>query len=424
MRVMLSTIGSRGDVQPLVALASHVKALGHRVRVSVPPDFREWIEGLGISVIPLGPEVRRFAASRPAATQLTPEQRQQMAHATVATQFETLTAAAQGCDIIVAATALQIAARSVAEKMGIPYVFAAYSPTVLPSPHHPPPPLPPLLGESPPSTIDNRELWARDAARFNGLFGAALNAHRASSGLAPVSDVRSYMFTDRPWLAADPTLGPWPDPADEGVVQTGAWILPDERPLSREVGAFLESGEPPIYFGFGSTRAPQNAGQVMLEAARALGRRAIVSRGWFDFSLVDNEADCLSIGEVNVHALFPRVAAVVHHGGAGTTTAAALAGAPQVVVPDRYDQHYWAQRVDSLGIGTAHTSTAPTTDSLISALERTLRPDLAARARSVAIAVRRDGTQVAAERLFALTGSQSRASSVADRSDSACSSDR
>jgi len=405
MRVVLSTIGSRGDVQPLVALASHLKALGQDVRVCVPPDFREWIESLDIPVTPIGPEVRKFAASRPRASQAgaqpTLEQRHQMAEATVATQFETVAAAAQGCDIIVAATALQVAARSVAEKMGIPYVFAAYSPTVLPSPHHPPPPLPQLPGQTPPPTNDNRELWARDAARFNDLFGASVNAHRALLGLAPVSDMRSHMLSDRPWLAADPTLGPWPDPTDEGVFQTGAWILPDERPLSRELETFLESGEPPIYFGFGSTRAPQDAGQVVLQAARALGRRAIVSRGWFDASLVDNEADCLSIGEANVPALFSRVAAVVHHGGAGTTTAAALAGVPQVVIPDHYDQHYWAQRVRVLGIGTAHAPGAPTTDSLTSALERTLRPDVAARARSVATVVRRDGTQVAAERLMA-----------------------
>jgi vancomycin aglycone glucosyltransferase len=405
MRVLLSTIGSRGDVQPLVALAMQLKVLGQDVRLCVPPDFREWIESLGVPVTPIGPEVRKFAASRPAATQakphLSPEQRRQMAQATVATQFETITAAAQGCDVIVAATALQVAARSVAEKMGIPYVFAAYSPTVLPSPHHPPPPLPPLLGQTVPSTNDNRELWARDAARFNDLFGAAVNAHRASLGLAPVSDVRRHMLTDRPWLAADPTLGPWPDPADEGVFQTGAWILPDERPLSRELEAFLESGEPPIYFGFGSTRAPQDAGPVMLQTARALGRRAIVSRGWFDASLVDNEVDCLSVGEVNVYALFPRVAAVVHHGGAGTTTVAALAGAPQVVFPDLYDQHYWAQRVHALGIGTAHAPGALTTDWLTSALERTLRPDVVVRARSVATAVRRDGTHVAAERVIA-----------------------
>ena len=219
-------------------------------------------------------------------------------------------------------------------------------------------------------------------------------------GLAPVSDVRSHIFTDRPWLAADPTLAPWPDPADQAVFQTGAWILPDERPLSPELETFLDAGEPPVYFGFGSMRAPQDLSQVMIQTARALGRRAIVSRGWADLSLVDNEPDCLAIGEVNQQALFKRVAAVVHHGGAGTTTAAALAGAPQVVIPQHYDQHYWAQRVHHLGIGTAHAPGTPTTDSLTSALEHTLQPDVAARAQSIATAVRRDGALVAAQRLI------------------------
>ena len=405
MRVLFSTIGSRGDVQPVVALASHLKALGHEVRVCAPPDFREWIEGLGIPMTSVGPEVRRFAVSRPTATKpqnpLTAEQRRQMAEATVATQFETLSSAAQGCDVIVAATTLQVAARSVAEKFGIPYVFAAYSPVVLPSPHHAPPPLPPLPGQAPPTTNDNGELWAQDAARFNELFGAAVNAHRASLGLSEISDVRSHMMTDQPWLAADRALGPWPDVTDRRVFQTGAWILPDERPLSRDLDSFLEGGDPPIYFGFGSTRAPEGAGPVMLHAARALGRRAIVSQGWFDDSLVQNDSDCLSIGEVNMHALFSRLAAVVHHGGAGTTTAAALAGVPQVVIPYHYDQHYWAQRVHTLGIGIAHAAGAPTRGSLASALAQSLRPEVAARARTVAGTVCRNGTKVAAERLVA-----------------------
>src|SRR5262249_46876825 len=146
-----------------------------------------------------------------------PERRRQLAEASVAAQFDTIAAAAHGCDVIVGATALQIAARSVAEKIGIPYVFTAYCPAVLPSPHHAPPVLPPLPGQPPaPPAADNRELWARDAERFNDLFGVVLNAHRASLGLAPVADARSFVFTDRPWLAADRTLAPWPDPADAG----------------------------------------------------------------------------------------------------------------------------------------------------------------------------------------------------------------
>jgi vancomycin aglycone glucosyltransferase len=404
MRVLLSTIGSRGDVQPLVALALRLRALGQEVRMCVPPDFRDWIDSLGIPVTTIGPELRKFTVSSPPVTPPappTPERRRQLAEATVATQFETVAAAAQGCDIIVAATALQIAARSVAEKMGTPYIFVAYCPTVLPSPHHAPPALPPIPGQTPaPATTDNRELWARDAERFNDLFGAALNSHRASIGLAPVGDVRRYVFTDQPWLAADPTLAPWPDPADHAVIQSGAWIVPDERPLSRDVETFLESGDPPIYFGFGSTRAPQDTSQVMIQTARALGRRAIVSRGWAELSRVDDEPDCMAIDEVNLQALFKRVAVVVHHGGAGTTSIAALAGTPQVVIPQIYDQHYWAKRIHDLGIGTAHAPGTPTADSLTSALERTLQPDVAAHAQSVAAAVRSDGAEIAARRLM------------------------
>ena len=415
MRVLLSTIGSRGDVQPLVALALELRALGQEVRLCAPPDFREWIDSFGIPVTPIGPEVRRFAASGTSAKPAlpSPQGRRQLAEATVATQFETITAAAQGCDIIVAATALQIAARSVAERMGIPYVFAAYAPTVLPSPHHAPPPLPPIPGQAPPPAgTDNRVLWARDAERFNDLFGPALNAHRASMGLAPVNDVRSYMLTERPWLAADPTLGPWPEPENPAVFQTGAWILPDVRPLSPELETFLDSGERPVYFGFGSTGVAQDLSQTMIRAARGLGLRAIVSHGWAELSLVDKEPDCLGIGEMNLQALFKRVAAVVHHGGAGTTTLAALTGAPQVVIPQRYDQHYWAQRVQHLGIGTALAPGSLATDSLTSALKQALQPSVATRARAIATAVRSDGALTAARRLITTThGTQSDTSS-------------
>ncbi|MEO6528417.1 MAG: glycosyltransferase [Gemmatimonadaceae bacterium] len=372
------------------------------MRLCVPPDFRDWIEGLGIPVTPIGPELRRLTASSPPGTltSLSLDRRRQMMAATVATQFETVAAAADGCDIIVGATALQIAARSVAETLGIPYVFVAFCPTVLPSPHHAPIQLGAIGDSLAPETADNRDLWAQDARRWNDGWGDLLNGHRVAVGLAPVSDVRRHIFTDRPWLAADPTLAPWPESTDHTVMQTGAWLAPDERPFSPELEAFLDGGEPPIYFGFGSIRAPEHLSRVMVESARAVGRRAIVSRGWADLSLVDDRADCLAIGEVNQQALFTRVAAVVHHGGAGTTTAAARGGAPQVVVPQMYDQHYWARRIHELGVGTAHAAGAPTTDSLRDALERTLQLEVVARAHAVASVMRTDGAETAANRLM------------------------
>jgi vancomycin aglycone glucosyltransferase len=401
MRILLSTIGSRGDIQPMVALGVQLKAQGQEVHMCVPPDFRDWIEGLGIPVTPIGPELRSTGKASPSVTLPTPERRRQMMEGTVTAQFETITAAAKGCDLIVGATALQIATPSIAEKMGVPYVFAAYCPAVLPSPHHAPPVLG-MLGDKPaPAMADYSTLWARDAQRWNDQWRSVLNSQRANQGLAPVSDVHSHILTRQPWLAADPTLAPWHDPADEGVFQTGAWILADERPRSPELEAFLDNGEPPIYLGFGSNRVPEGISQVMVQTVRALGRRMIISQGWAELSVIDDEPDCLAIGETNLQMLFKRVAAVVHHGGAGTTTLAALAGAPQVIIPQMYDQYYWAERIRQLGIGAAHTPGAPTTESLASALKHTLQPEVAARAHSIATAIHSDGVQVAAQRLIA-----------------------
>jgi vancomycin aglycone glucosyltransferase len=88
-------------------------------------------------------------------------------------------------------------------------VFAAYSPSVLPLLHDAPPPMPPMPGQpATPPAAGNRELWARNGERFDSLFGPALNAHRTATRLPAVTDVRSHMFTDHPWLAADPILAP------------------------------------------------------------------------------------------------------------------------------------------------------------------------------------------------------------------------
>jgi vancomycin aglycone glucosyltransferase len=229
--------------------------------------------------------------------------------------------------------------------------------------------------------------------RRRGSARLSPNTHRASNGLPPVDDVRDYAFTDRPWLAADPTLGPWQEPADLDVVQTGAWILTDERLLPAELVAFLDAGTPPVYMGFGSMpmSASPDAARVAIEAIRAQGRRVLVSHGWADLALVDDRDDCFAVGEVNHQALFGRVAAVVHDGGAGTTTTAARAGASQVVVPQGADQPYFAGRVADLGVGAAHDGPTSTTESLSAALRTALAPETRTRATAVAGAIRTDG---------------------------------
>jgi vancomycin aglycone glucosyltransferase len=401
MRVVLSTYDSRGGVEPLVGLAVRLRELGAQVRVCAPPDeeFAALLAEVGVPLVPIGRPVRALVtgATPPSAAGV-PRRAAEL----MAAQFDTVAAAAEGCDALVATGILPAAAgvRSVAEKLGIRYVYASYQPVTLPSPHHPPHPRPgrPL----PPEVTDNRVLWELDAQSVNALFGAAINTHRASIGLPPVDNVRDHVFTDQPWLAADPTLGPWQEPADLDVVQTGAWILPDERPLPAELVAFLDAGAPPVYVGFGSMpmRAQKDIARVAIEAIRAQGRRALVGRGWADLALTDDRDDCFAVGEVNHQALFGRVAAVVHHGGAGTTTTATRAGAPQVVVPQIVDQPYWARRVADLGIGAAHDGPTPTTESLSAALRTTLTPQTRARATTVAGTIRTDGATVAATLLL------------------------
>ncbi|WP_327316246.1 glycosyltransferase [Streptomyces sp. NBC_01235] len=407
MRVLLTTWGSRGDVEPLAGLAVALRELGAQVRVCAPPDeeFAALLARVGVPLVPLGPTVRSVVAgTKPptaeAAFRLAPE--------LVAARFDTLTAAAEGCDALLATGLMPAGARDVAEKLGIPYVLACFHVFGLPSRHFPPGRRPGT--PSPRDETDNRVLWEQDAQRVNALYGEALNSRRAAIGLPPVDNVRDHVLTDRPWLAADATLCPSQGMTDLDIVQTGAWILPDDRPLPKELEAFLGAGAPPVYVGFGSmaSHAPKDIARVAIEASRAQGRRVLLARGWAGLAPIDDADDCFVVGEVNQQELFRRVAAVVHHGGAGTTTTATRAGAPQVVVPLIADQPYWGRRVTELGIGAAHDGPTPNFESLSAALRTALTPETRAQATTVAAAIRTDGATVAAKLLLDAVGRDGR----------------
>ena len=377
MRVLLTTWGSRGDVEPVVALAAALRELGADAVVGAPPDedFVTLLKRVDVPLVPLGPTVRSVvAAEKPP----TAQDAFRLAAELVAERFDKLAAAAEDCDALLATGLMPAGARDVAEKRGIPYVFAVLQTYGLTSP---------------------------DAAqRANALYREPLNSHRAAIGLPPVDDVHHHVFTDRLLLAADPALCPSEGITDLEVVQTGAWVLPDDRPLPEGLDAFLDASEPPVYVGFGSMASyvPKDIGRVAIEAVRAQGRRIVLARGWADLVPIDDRDDCFVVGDVNQQALFRRVAAVVHHGGAGTTTTAARAGAPQVVVPQIGDQPEFAARVAELGIGAAHDGPTPTFDSLSAALTTTLSPETEARAKAVAGTMRADGATVAAKLLLGL----------------------
>ena len=384
----------------MVGLAGALRALGAEVRVCAPPDFADLLARVGVPLVPAGLPVREMV--REVFTGKTPPSAADLAAGVIARQADAVAAAAEGCDVLVAGglTTAAAGAQAVSEKRGVRYVYAAYAPCYLPSPCYPPLS---LHGQPvPPDVTDNRVLWDLHARGMNAVFGAPVNAYRASLGLPAVDNVRDYVSTDHPMLAADPVLAPWPEPADFDVVQTGAWILPDERPFPEELAAFLDAGAPPVYVSFGSMplRAAEEVARAAVEAVRARGRRVLLGTGWADLALIDDQDDCLAVGEVNQQALFRRVAGVVHHGGAGTTTTAARAGAPQVVVQQVADQLYWAARVADLGIGVAHDGPVPTAGSLSAALGTALAPETVARATAVAGVIRTDGATAAAKLLL------------------------
>jgi vancomycin aglycone glucosyltransferase len=401
MQVLLSTIGSRGDVQPILALALELRALGHHTRLCVAPNFKEWIESYGLECTPIGPDLKKMTGGSVPGKPALPskEQLQQMADQMVRGQFQVIAEAARGCDLIVAAGALQIATRTIAEAQAIPYVFVAYCPAVLPSSKYPPP----TTGGHYPYSLqeaENQQLWKENEQEFNERFGATLNEERAKTGLGPVTSVQRSMFTDRPWLAADPALAPAILSVGIEVVQTGAWMLSDQTALPDELENFLADGAPPLYLGFGSMRASEQTGRVLVEAARALGLRSILSQGWAGLGPSEPGNDCLSIGDVNHEKLFPRAAVIVHHGGAGTTHAAARAGRAQVLIPHNYDQFYWAHRVQQLGVGVSGPLRDDlTVDSLVQALRACLQPEVTARAQVLAGRMELYGARIAAELL-------------------------
>jgi vancomycin aglycone glucosyltransferase len=401
MRVFLSTYGSRGDVEPVLGLALELQRQGAEVLVCAPPDFAELLAGFGVPMVPIGRSARALTQSAPPPSSI-PEHAAEL----ITAQFEVIGEAAKGYDVVVATGMLPAAAGalSVAEKLGIRAVSVTFQQLTLPSPTHEP--LAYAGRPFPPDVTDNQQLWDLDAESNNALFADGLNRNRVEHGFAPVGNVRDYVIGDQPWLATDPILDPWQESEQFAVVQTGSWILPDERPLPADLIEFLAADAQPVFVGFGSMpmRSTTDTAQIAVEAVRAQGRRTVLRRGWAELSLVDDADDCFVVDEINQQALFTQVAAVVHHGGSGTTMTATRAGTPQVVVPQAADQPYWAGRVADLGIGAAHDGPTPTFESLTAALKTALAPATGVRAKEVASMIRTDGTAVAA--MLLLDGSR------------------
>ncbi len=368
----------------MLALATALRRAGHEVLLGATPGFASEAAALGVPFAPVGMDFQQLLARY--RSELDPRRplnairlMNRLIPEGVRAEWESLLPLVHGPELVVAAGAA-LTARSAAEAAHVPFRYVAYTPQVLPSAWHPPMMLP-ITGT--PRWL-NRLVWRGIRGLYDRILLPSLNAHRHREGLAPVPCAIRHVFSPDPGvslLAADPELAP--APPDLPVPQVGAFHLEDPRPLPAEVERFLAAGEPPVYIGFGSMpdTEPERTSQLLAEAARRAGCRALLSSGWAGLGAGKLGSHVQVVGPLSHGALFPRLAGIVHHGGAGTTAASTRAGVPQVVIPHVLDQFMMAHYVRTAGLGLSLSRGRLGVERLASALVR-LREDSALRARA------------------------------------------
>jgi UDP:flavonoid glycosyltransferase YjiC (YdhE family) len=348
-KIVIATYGSRGDVQPLLALALALRKRGHEASLAGPPEYAEWVESYGCGYRPFGTNFKDFARTFPdvhsvraAVLMVRFLRRETKLH------FKQLPEVIQGADMVLGAS-LTFGLATVAEAMDIPHRFVTFCPQLLRSAHHPPIVAP---NHNLPRIV-NRLLW-RLASLFDVFNGRAIiNRERKRLGLKTIDDFWDYLMGDPVIVASDPVLGSPPDDVKQRWFQTGYFHLAQNGDIDRDLEAFLQSGPPPVYIGFGSmpNSSPEKLAGLLRGVVGASNNRFIIAKGWTNLHFPVTSKNVFVLNGAPHDRLFPRTAAVVHHGGSGTTATAARAGTPQIVVPHALDQFYWANRIRSLGLG-------------------------------------------------------------------------
>jgi len=280
MRILLAGYGTRGDVQPLVALGSRLYADGHEVVVGASQVFAGWVRGHGLEFHEIGADIETLVRDlgeelirRPAflMRRMLDTLREE-----IDLSFDQALEAARGADLIVAG--VHPVAHSVAEALGVPYRTVLYCPQILPSRHHPPLGVPWLTLPGP----CNRLLWWALGSAFDRSLGPSLNAHRRRLGLRPVQQVMPHMLTKYPIVASDALLGALPPDARIGIEQIGSLALADDGTLEPALDRFLAQGEPPVAIGFGSMPDgdPACTTRTLVAGLEACGRRGVIISGW------------------------------------------------------------------------------------------------------------------------------------------------
>lgn len=360
MKITITAVGSRGDVQPYVALGAGFKRAGYEVCLSAPQIFAGLIAEHGLRHLPISMNPQEIvkhpavqAASQSGNYILFLRALFREGQTLVQTFLDEVYANCQEGDVIISSM-IPYGAYDAAEKRHVPFIQAELAP-LYPTTAFPPPglSLPMKWG------IVNKFMYEMLDQSFWQFFRPIQNRWRKGQlGLSPFPFLgphrqirRSVPLVMGYSSLVVPTPADWPSSAHV----TGYWFLDEAEQWQPSTGLvhFLEAYPTPIYIGFGSMpeRDAARMTHLVLEALRLSGQRCVLLGGWANLG-GEMLPDTVFRVESIPHAwLFKRVAVVVHHGGVGTTAAGLRAGVPSIITPYTTDQYFWADCVVKLGVG-------------------------------------------------------------------------
>ncbi len=391
MRTSLLTYGTRGDVQPFVALAAGLQRAGHSVRLAAPQRFAGLAaqHNVPFAALPGDPEElsRALNDARGPVTQIRAVAR--FAFAIAGEVARAAFAACDDADLIVHGLLFTTGAHSLARAKGIPDVSVQSMPLFAPTRAFP---LPALAG-LPAGALSyashwlfTQMFWHIGNLGYAGLRGkypdvAGLKLHWPFGGDETPGTQLLFAYS--------PAVLPRPEDWCAAHIHVTGYLFLDapagyEPP--RALADFLAAGEPPVCISFGSM-VSRDAGRVYgitLAALKQTGQRAIVVRGWGAPEAGRAYPDVLYLDDAPYDWLLPLCKTVMHHGGAGTTAAALRAGVPSVIVPHAADQAFWGRRVAAIGAGPERVPlNRLSVERLIAALDQAGTPEMRARAQEV-----------------------------------------
>ncbi|WP_167473236.1 MULTISPECIES: glycosyltransferase [Nocardia] len=402
MRISIPLTGTRGDVQPALALGLELQRRGHDILVGAPPNLVDFVTSAGLSAIPCGPDVQQLYSSDEGQRTLAAGSSfrlmqlvgKQMADYADQMNHEVIEVC-KGADVVVATMTTEDRAASVTEAMRVPLVVLHGFPCRKNHAYPVPGTLPPHW--QPPGVV-NGATWTLGENLRRVVFMRYLNQLRAELGLPKtmaspaaemdrrgVPEVQIYDRALIPGLAEE-----W------GERRPLVGFLPLERSAREAVGelaadhgevvAWAIEGEPPIYFGFGSMPIRDGAAVLAMveEVCARLGKRALVSAGWSDLSPEDARTgpNTKVVGPLAHDIVFPLCAAAVHHGGPNTTFESLRAGLPTLVCSVSFDQPLWGAQMERLGVGAHVPFRKLNRDTLTDGLRKVLSDATAARVKS------------------------------------------